>query len=127
MPDIEEAVLNDDALLWQAVGQARDGRFTVKSVPESVCVQWNDTQATALDRDGNVVAIDAQVKIACNVPPGSIMWHGTLDDLPGTGLTPISGIMEVASVQRAKDIKGQTTAYQLGLKRYRDTLPQLVN
>ena len=78
-----------------------------------------------MDRQGNTVAIDAEVVTVEDVPVGSVMWLGGLDDLPGTAMVPEEDAMQVITVPVTPDIKGRFKSRTLMLMRMKDTMPEV--
>lgn len=126
MPAIEEMFLEQTAVLWEAAGTDIYGREVVSSDPYEVSVVWTWGRSQSRDAKGNVIAIDATVLIFQEVPVDSVMWLGTLDDLPGTALVPEEDVMVVASCNASPNMKNTETAYDLKLARRGASLPTTV-
>lgn len=126
MPAFETMDLTESAVLWGFAGSNGYGEPTV-AAPVEIPARWVYKQREVTGPNGDPQAIDAQLVVKQDVDVGSIVWEGTLDDLPGTGTdyTPTSGILEVVSIDRAKDIKGRVVRRTLNLVRYTDSLPAL--
>jgi hypothetical protein len=120
---LETAGLEQKAVYWEATGLDRKGRYTISDVPVELNVRWVKTQRQGTDARGTPVAITADVQVDRYVPPGSVMWEGGLDDLPGTALVPESDVMRVASIKETPDIKGIEVHRILSLYRASDSLP----
>lgn len=133
MPDLTIVGFTDTVLLWERYGTTGQGNLTVLPYVE-IKARFVRRSGRALDPKGNTVGVDAQVAVGRDVPVGSLVWEGSESDLAvalGNAATvpmaPTSGILEVVTSNRAKDIKGRTTRRELGLKRYGDTLPRVVD
>lgn len=116
MPPLERTDLRQRAVLWPAIGRDRFGQSTVGS-PVEIRVRWLDTQTSMLDAQGNTVTIDATAIVEQDIPLGSQMWLGTLNNLPGTGLVPERGLMEVKKVDGGLDLKARNVRRTVGLIR----------
>jgi len=133
MPDIEVDALCQLALLWEASGFDDYGEQKRAAQSVEINVRWVNTQTQRLDPDGNTVAVDAVVAVDREIAVHSIMWEGGYADLwaedagTGTGTgsewSPAGDLMEVVSSHTAKDIKGRAVRRELGLKRFRTTMP----
>ncbi len=125
MPAFEVRDRRDWAVVWEAVGADANGDFLVSGTPYETRVRWVDKQAQALDPQGNVLTIDAQVICGfVDIPVGSAMWKGRLKDLPGTNPSPPpNNIMDVVTFNPTFDIKNRFKRRELGLKRRGATLP----
>lgn len=127
MPSPEESSLTQTAVLWESSGSADAyGQPTVID-PVEISVRWENTNTEVVGPQGNPVQISASVRVKQDVPVGSIMWLGTLDDLediPGTGGIP--GLCEVVNRVHVPDIKNRKTSRVLQLAKYKDTLPTIV-
>lgn len=123
MPPIERSDLRQKAVLWPFAGVDEDGQPTV-GVAEQVRCRWEDKRTETKARNGDTIALDALVVVNRVVAPLSNMWLGDIDDVPGTSfLNEDEGLMQVVTAARVPDIKGRSRRYELGLKRFRDTLP----
>ncbi len=123
MPAVESMDRPHDALLFLATGKDRYGKILVSITPVELRVRWNDKQRRVLDRQGNTIAVDATAIVDRDIPLGSILWRGGIDDLPGTSPIPTSGLMEVKLSNSVDDLKGRVTRYDVAMIRATDTLP----
>lgn len=133
MPAQETSHLYQRALLWRSSGVNKFGRHKREAISVEIGCRWDDRRYEALDPQGNAIALDAQVIVAVDVPIGSIMWKGSLDDLSealtgtseaDTSDVPTSDLFEVVIVNRDEDLKKRATYRELGLQRYTDTMPE---
>lgn len=124
MPKPETSFRRQWAVLWPAGGYDEFGQPTVGE-PQEIQVRWVNRQSRALSPEGNTITLDASVVTVEDIPVGSIMWEGTLDDWYGIGSAgQDSGLMEVVSADYTPDLKGRVWRKNLGLKFYKDTLPR---
>jgi hypothetical protein len=124
MPDVEVSQLNQDAVLWMAIGRDIYGQPVVSNEPRQLKVQWNNVRQEALDAKGNTISIDAIVVTDVDIKVGSVMWLGKIDDLVGTSpAQPVQDAMQVQTFNATLDLKGRATRRTAKLMRFRDTLP----
>lgn len=123
MPAPEESGRTVDAVLWTAGAPDRYGQPTVND-PIDICVRWNTKRRQAYDANGNLIALDATVVVDIQIPIGSLMWKGCLDDwmTPGTG-TSAEEVMEVVTYGETDDIRGRESRRTVGLRKYRGSIP----
>jgi hypothetical protein len=127
MPSPELSHRYQAALLWNVTGVDRYGQRTV-APPVQVRVRWNHNRTEMLDPHGNQTTLDASVIVAQEVTIGSLMWLGLLSDWYGTGSGTggVGGddeLMEVKTSKRVPDIKNRFQQRELGLMRFRGTVP----
>lgn len=127
MPAFETMDLTEKALLWETTGgldQYGQYAYEFLDSPVQRCVRWVEKRSLASDANGNPLSLDATVIMDREVAVGSLMWRGSLTDLPGTGTAaPETDLMIVVLRSRTKDIKGRYTRWSYGLTRFKDTLP----
>ena len=111
-------------MLWEISSRDELGEPTLDAAIE-IKVRWVSKKSEALDPQGNTIAIDATVVTVRNIPIGSIMWKGGLDDLAGTSVTPDDDLMQVVTNNETPDLKARATRRTVGLIRFRDALPDL--
>ena len=124
MPAPEHDNRRQKAILWTRKGVNRQGQVTLND-PVEIMVRWKWVKREVLDKQGNTVAIDAEVVTVETVPIGSVMWLGELNDLPGTAEVPEEDTMQVISAPPTPDIKGRFIQRTLMLMRIKDTMPEL--
>lgn len=124
MPAPEHDNRRQKAVLWTRKGVNRQGQVTLND-PDEIMVRWKWVKREMVDRQGNTVAIDAEVVTVADVLIGSVMWLGELDDLPGTALMPEQDTMMVITAPTTPDIKGRFKARTLMLMRIKDTMPEV--
>jgi hypothetical protein len=122
---MEYACRFQTAVLWPADGHDPYGQPKV-GCPEEITVRWVSKSRQATDANGNPITLDATVIVVQDVDPGSAMWLGTLEDWYGTGSAgQESGVMEVVTFDKTPDIKNRAIRRELGLRFYKDTLPNM--
>jgi hypothetical protein len=121
MPPFEVMDLNQTALLWEKTGDDLHGE-PVLAEPVEISVRWVWEDRVASGSQGNPVALDATVVVEIDVPWGSVLWEGDLDDWYSAGSAG-AYLMEVASLSTTPDIKNRHTRRTLGLTRFRGELP----
>lgn len=95
------------------------------SMPQELRVRWIDGRSEAFDPQGQPTALDATVIVDREIPIGSIMWKGKLDDLLGTAGPEDATLHQVVTVTYTPGIKARTTRRRVGLVRFRQTLPHI--
>lgn len=122
--------MRERAVLW-TIARTPEGfprhsgdGFPLLDAPVDVCCRWEEKQIEMTDDTGNRVVVDVILTVARSIPVNSIMWEGRSCDLPESG-DPGIDLYEVLARDRGKDLNGRVTRYEYGLKRYKDTLPDL--
>lgn len=110
------------AVLWERTGYDRTGQPTVTASPVELDVRWDETFRQVPSRDRTPTTIEAVAVVTRDIPIGSLMWLGSLDDLPGTDHTPSSDVMEVHSYNGVPDLKNRVTYREVNLKRFKNVL-----
>lgn len=110
------------AVYWKSTGFDTHGEPTITSAVE-LCVRWEEVNTEVIDANGNSVGVDAVVVVDREIPDGSILWLGAIQDLPGTGETPTSNIYTVVKYSSIPDIKGRNYRRLVYLRRRNDELP----
>lgn len=129
MPALEVSDCTLDAVLWSKVGNDRQNELIV-DYPKGVRVRWTERTGFGTDARGDQLAIDVSAAVACcEVPLGSLMWLGGMDALPGTAdpPEPTSDIYQAMTRSQAYDVKGRLLRTEVGLKRYTDRMPTVIN
>jgi hypothetical protein len=127
MPAPETNARHQKAVLWPFTGTYDDYGQPVVGEPEEVVVRWNTGRAEALDPLGNTIALDAEVVVNQRVEVGGNMALGELSawEEVGTGDTgSIGELMQVLTYNETPDLKGRAVRRTVGLKRFRDALPE---
>ncbi len=131
MPAQELSHRFQDAVLWPRAGYDNYGQATVHGAVDLVAaegtgVRWVTTNAEALDPQGNTITLDAKAIVDRRIDIGSLMFLGAYDELCGTG-EGNEGLMQVKTYQEAQDVKGRVVAKEVGLMRFRDSFPTIVD
>lgn len=129
MPAPETAYLTQAAVLWPIEGYDAYGKPKVSDEAVELEVRWETRRTQARDALGNPIMLDAMAIVDRVIAVGSIMALGELEDwgLVGTGNASETGeLMEVVNYMEVPDIKGRFSYREVGLKRWRDTLPEQV-
>ena len=126
MADLETYDLNQEAILWPAVGNDRYGGFAL-GPPVAIKVRWNTVRREVLQPNGNVVAFDASAVVAQKIPVGSHMVLADYDNWFGTGSgsgssfwpqVPDEEVMEVKNYDETVDLKNRWTFREVLLMRF---------
>lgn len=126
MPAPETTGRLQTMVLWEAHGTDDYGQIAVLP-PIELFVRWNTKRTESLDPLGNTVALDAVVIVDRKVTIGSIVWLGELADWLGTGSGSgmnDSELHEVITYSETPDIRSRVRRRELGLRRYKDALPE---
>lgn len=109
------------AVLWTLVRYDRFGAPVVVTNPEAIelRVRWNDVFKQIVDPKGNIITIDAQVVVAVDIPVGSVMWKGRLDDVINSSTLP-TNYRAVIGFNGTSDLKGRETFREVFLSRQGD-------
>ena len=120
MPPIEEAFLTDTAILWEKEGQDSNNEPTFAE-PEEIDVRWIIENRETTDTQGNSVITEVTVLASCDIPIGSLLWLGCLEEWYEAGSAGfITELMEVVVRKVTKDLKGRETRRRYGLMRYKN-------
>lgn len=107
MPDVSVRRLLQDALLWEPTGVDRYGAPSVGDV-EELKVRWEVNRRQLRLKDGSTVTLEGDVFVDRDIPIGSHMWLGTLDDYYGSGSgDPAEDLCVVVEQDDAPDIRNR--------------------
>jgi hypothetical protein len=120
-----QASLVHSAVLWRRIGTDANAQPVVADEPETVPCRWEEGRREVPGPDGGMVSVDATVVLDRPVTPGSVMWKGTTDDLPGTGQTPVLDVFEVVTYEGVPDWRGADTTHEATLARRGNRLPSV--
>lgn len=133
MPSFVVHHLHQTAVLWEFTGSYDDqGMQEVAAAAELAPssgngVRWKYVRQGDRDAVMNGIAIDAIVVVAQTVPTHSVLWLGTLASWLSTGSDNSDlELMEVVTQNVTTTINNRNTRRTLGLRRFRETLPNLV-
>jgi hypothetical protein len=125
VPPPEEDDFPDVLVYWEKTGVNQDNEPTV-SQPREIECRWQDKHTQIVGRDGAMVGLEATAFVPERLKEKSIVWLGELEDRPGTAFGDESeALMEVYSVSRIPDIRGEEVRWRLNLRRYTDKRPAL--
>lgn len=129
MPPQEEAGRHQKAVLWEFLGNYDDqGQPKVTDALVELDVRWIEEDKLVTDAKGQKINLVATVTVDRKIAVGSVLAPGRKDDWDdvGTGTPSESGsLYEVATYSEVPDLKGREFYREVGLKRYRGTLPNL--
>lgn len=125
MPFHGYANRTDVIVCWPVVGTAANGQPVVSDVAEERECWWDSTTRTVTGPDGEPRAVDATVGgLETELPVGSAVWKGTIEDIPGTGQVPTQDVMRVLTSTEERDVRGRSSAWVVTLYRAKDALGQ---
>lgn len=126
MPAFETMDLQQRAVLWEKTGQDEHNEPTVAS-PVEIPVRWHWKRRQVAGPNGLPIAVDVTVVVNQDVADGSLLWLGTLDDLPGTGTpyVPTSDVVQVLTRDWVPDIKARNVRRVLMCSRFNDSAPNV--
>lgn len=123
MPPLEHMDLREYAVLWEIARYDGNGQPLLVA-PVEIRVRWEEGQTDMLDDMGQQIKVDGVLAVARDIVMDSLVWEGNLSDLNGS--PPPTNLYQVQFRVRAKDLKQRVTRYEFALKRFRDSLPDLV-
>ncbi len=121
MPSQETAFHRQKAVLWPWVGVDGDNR-AITGPPVELKVRWVTKRRQIFDPQGTPIGVDATVEVDRNIPIGSTMWHGSLNDWYALGSAGgnVSELLEVVTYNEASDIKNRHIARTVDLVFFRN-------
>jgi len=124
MPPMESTCRNQFAVMWVPSGHTRTGDKTVSAGVE-LGVRWEDATETNRPNKSDEEQFDAMVVVNQDVVVGSIFWKGKEEDLPDP-VTNATNLYEVIRFIKTPDVKGRNFRRTCLLKKWSDTLPDIV-
>lgn len=124
MPAQETTHRFQKAVLWTAVTtgvKSSDYGEHKVNAKIQILVRWEERRREAIDPNGNTIAVDIVAVVNQDIPVGSIMWLGDIDDV---AIPPVD-LKEVVTFNKIPDIKGRNYRRTVGLIRYSNELPTL--
>jgi len=115
---VETCGLLQDAVLWLIEGTDTYGRKKV-GLPEQIAVRWEKGLVLNLLPTSSSEQVESTVFVDREIPIGSLMWEGALDDLPD----PLTDMRKVEHVKKIPDIKNRHTRHVVLLTRYHGDPP----
>lgn len=116
------------AVLWQVTDQIDDlGRSKVAAPTEIQC-RWEEGESNSDDPDTESTTLAGSLMVGVQVHKGSILYLGNLNQYNEavTAGDPID-YMEVMTVNNTPSIKNRGTCRELGLGKYRSSLPTIAS
>ena len=104
MPPIEELGRQQKAVLWNRTGYSKFNEPELGS-PEEIKVRWDDVRRESIDSRGTPIVIDADVVVNQEVPIGSLLWLGSLDDWSISCTADNNNVMQVIGKKSTVDLK----------------------
>ena len=121
MPHPEISGLHQKAVLWPATGKYDDYGQPKIGTAEEIKVRWLKRNTEVLDRDGNMINVDATAVVDKEVAIGSQMWLGALADWLATGSgSTTNQVMQVKSYRETPDIGKKAYMRRVGLLRIKE-------
>lgn len=123
MPSQEGRFREQDAVLFAYLGQDRYGEPRVDSGTE-IKVRYNTMRRKVLDPDGKTITLDGSAVVNQEVAVNSLLFIGTLSEWVGTGSSLADNeLLQVKTYNDTPDIKNRASFKELGLMRFRNTMP----
>lgn len=127
MPALEESDFINTAVLWPASSYDRYGQLVMQDVGREIECRWVEGTISAGGPQSDTQGAIAQVYVGEAIDLGSIMWKGTLADLPPDGdfTNEINQPLEVDDYHELEDIRGDAARRWVDLTSFRSALPEL--
>jgi len=126
MPPHYRRQLNQKAILWESTGRVDRHGEPIVEAPVEIDCRWITKRMEELDKDGNVISLDAQVVVKQEIPIGSVMILAELQEWHGTGsMGDDDELMVVVTEAETPTLKNRGIRRTLGLKRRHDTPPEV--
>lgn len=123
MPQPELFHRHQKAVYWPSAGYDNYGKAYVTDASKvELDVRWEFRKGDILDARGNTIAYDATVVVDRVIANGSILWKGSLDDLPDD-TSNYSDLWQVIEYSEIPDLKNRYYRRLVYLKRHSDRLP----
>lgn len=125
MPPLEVLDHHSWVVYWPCTGTNSYGEYKVHPTAIEARANVLRRRTEATDPKGTPVTLDYTMFCNDDIPIGSIVWEGSLEDLAGTGTdeVPEDNLMQVITVNMSKDDKGRNVRRRYGLMRYTNELP----
>ena len=120
MPTNETSHQTQKAVLWAANGHDDYGEWKVDTAVE-IDIRLQQGSSKVKDSHGNLILVDSTAVVGQEVPVGSVLWVGSLDEVADT---PVN-LLQVKDALYVPDVKGRKVRRTLLLVRLSDTLPAL--
>lgn len=114
--------LKQRAVLWEGNGKTDLDEQKVKS-PIEICCRWLTNIRDPKQAMADVLNYDARAYVDRQIPQGSILWEGSLEEMPESP-TPL---FQFVGRDKTPDLKAMKNRRCVYLIRYGDTLPTIEN
>lgn len=121
MPHLTKKPLRQKAVYWERVGYDENGDPIVTDDPLEIKVRWEEGLLAGINEFGEPIAVTAVVDVDREIPVKSILWLGSIDDIPTTG--PTEGLVIVVGHVDIPNIKARQHQRSVTVQRWRDRLP----
>lgn len=118
---VHDRRLKQKAVLWAYYDTDGNGEPRVSDPVEIDC-RWEDITSQMLSENGEPVQIEAEVFVDQAIAVRSVIWKGSLEDLPSTP----TALKEVYAYVEVPDIKGRKFDRLVLVRRFRESLPTVV-
>lgn len=125
MPPLEYMDFHNRAILWVIVGHTKNSMPKLSS-PVQICCRWEEGHTELVNTEGQNIVVDVVMATNRDIVNGSLLWEGTEEQLSEYDDAPPRDIYEVIMRSRGDSLNGRVRRYEYGLKRFKDTLPQVV-
>lgn len=128
MPPIERDERRHLVTLFATAGKGRDGK-NVFATPRQIRVRWSWGRTESVSAQGLPVALDATAIVNEEIPVGSVVWYGELDDYYGTGSADTGDreYYEVLNYREVPDLKKRNSHKTISLAYYRQGKPVITS
>lgn len=118
MPSPFRKNLIHDAVLYKRIGFGADGQPVYDS-GSVVRVRFDDTLIATSEPDKSTTKEDAAAVVALDIPLRSLLLRG----FEPTGTGQVDDLYEVTRFDKTDDVRGRDQYREVGLMRFRGTLP----
>lgn len=124
MPPIERAHRKDPVVVWEKI-RVNDQNEPIVGEPSEIKVRFQHRRIETISPDGTPILIEALITPTYEIPIDSIIWKGTMQEYGLLNLNEQQEYWQVVIHNIATDVKGRSTRYQFGLRRFRGSLPEV--
>lgn len=110
------------AVYWAFSDFGTDGEPNV-SIPVELDVRWEHGLSQEINPNTTPVAVDATVWVDRSIAVHSVMYKGSLEDLPDTP----DEIWEVVGYAEIPDVSGRRPERAVFVRKFADSLPTVVS
>ena len=121
MPALEDQFRYQKITVLQAAGFDAYGKRTV-SAAKGMRARWNQRKREGYDVAGHLITIEGDLVVGQDVPIGSIVWLGDVDDYTATS----GDLMVVVGFDSTPDLKARWNFRIAQLARYGEAQPTVV-